>query len=154
MWLVLTAILAVATAAPPQADVEAAARRLEAQLVAPCCWSQQVSVHQSPASDEIKRDVRARLVRGESEQQILDDYVVQFGTRILVEPPARGFNWALYLLPPVMLVAGAGIVLALVRRFSSRRTAAGAANDTEAATPSSSNDAYARRLEDELADLD
>jgi hypothetical protein len=53
-----------------------------------------------------------------------------------------------------MLVAGAGIVFALVRRFSSRRTAAGATNDTEAPTPSGSNDAYARRLEDELADLD
>jgi cytochrome c-type biogenesis protein CcmH len=154
MWLVLTATFVVATAVSPQADVEATARRLEAKLIAPCCWSQQVSVHQSPASDEVKRDVRARLARGETEQRILDDYVVQFGTRILAEPPAQGFNWALYVLPPVMLVVGAGLVFTLVRRFSSRREAAAPARGAETAAPAGANDAYARRLEDELADMD
>jgi cytochrome c-type biogenesis protein CcmH len=113
-----------------------------------------VSVHQSPASDEVRRDVRARLARGETEQQILDDYVVQFGTRILAEPPARGFNWALYVLPPVMLVVGAGLVFTLVRRFSSRHETAAPASGVETAAPAGTNDAYARRLEDELADMD
>jgi cytochrome c-type biogenesis protein CcmH len=153
MWLVLTALFAVTTAAPPPAELEAAARRLETKLVAPCCWSQQVSVHQSPAADEVKRDVRVRLTRGETEQQILDDYVVQFGTRILIEPPAKGINWALYVLPPVMLVAGAGLVFVLVRRFSSRPAAEREAPATAEAA-AGAPEGYARRLDDELADLD
>jgi cytochrome c-type biogenesis protein CcmH len=118
-------------------------------------------VHQSPAADEIRKDVRVRLARGESHQQILDDYVVQFGTRILAEPPAQGFNRFLYLLPPIMLFAGAGIVVVLVRRFAARGAAergAGATAPVPAeagGSPSAQRQRdYRDRLEDELANLD
>lgn len=157
MLLALLFALTTTVAAADQAAVEAEARKIEAELIAPCCWSQQVSVHQSPAADEIKKDVRLRLARGQTHQQILDDYVVQFGTRILAEPPAQGFTRMLYVLPPILLLAGAGLVVILVRRFSARggtptpeRAAAGGA-----APPAQSADrAYDDRLEDELADLD
>lgn len=138
-----------AQAAPEAASTEAAARRLEAKLIAPCCWSQQVSVHQSPAADEIKRDVRVRLARGETEAQILNDYVVQFGERILAEPPARGFNRFLYVMPPVFLIGGAGLVVLLVRRFSRR-----ASVEPEPQPVARTDGAYEERLNDELRDLD
>jgi len=155
------AMTTATTAVPDRAATEAAARKIESELIAPCCWSQQVSVHQSPAADEIRKDVRLRLARGETRQQILDNYVVQFGTRILAEPPAQGFSRFLYVLPPIMLVAGAGLVIVLVRRFAARGVAARA---SEAAAPAA--DAadgprtrreerdYRDRLEDELANLD
>jgi cytochrome c-type biogenesis protein CcmH len=143
------AVLLLALTAQPaaQASTEATARRLEAELIAPCCWSQQVSVHQSPAADEIRKDLRVRLARGETEERILNDYVVQFGEQILAEPPARGFNTFLYVLPPVFLVAGAALVVLLVRRFS--RQGATAPEEAPAAA-----DSYQARLDDELRDLD
>ena len=110
--------------APLPAQLEQEARHLEAALVAPCCWSQQVSVHQSPAATEVKEDIRRRLARGETRQQILDDYVVQFGERILIEPPARGYKLLLYVFPPVALPSAVGDVyfgdgaLRLVTPFS------------------------------------
>ena len=145
--------LLVALAAAPGLDpsaVEAHARTLEAKLIAPCCWSQQVSVHQSPAADEIRRDLRRRLARGETEQQILADYEVQFGERIFAEPPAKGFTRFLYVLPPVVLVAGAGLVVVLVRRFTGR----------QAEEPRAPADApvdakgYGEQLDEELRNLD
>jgi cytochrome c-type biogenesis protein CcmH len=143
-------LVALATAAPLPPELEREARVLEAKFVAPCCWSQQVSVHQSPAADEIRKDVRVRLARGETSQQIVDDYVVQFGERILVEPPARGYKLMLYVFPPVVLFASAFGIVALVRRATSRRQA-GAASQPATTGPA---DRYSARLDDELRDLD
>ena len=39
---------------------------LEAKLMAPCCWAQQVSLHQSPAADEIKQTIRKLLAEGKA----------------------------------------------------------------------------------------
>ena len=119
-------------------------------LVAPCCWSQQVSVHQSEAATEIKRDVRAALRAGRSRREIVDGYVQKYGTRILIEPPARGFAAWLYVLPVVtMLVSAAGLGL-VVRRFASR--GAVAAPPPDRAIPA--DEVAQQRLDDELRDLD
>jgi cytochrome c-type biogenesis protein CcmH len=149
LWL---AAAVTAVAAPAAADIERQARELETRLVAPCCWSQQVSVHQSPAADSVRKDLRTRLGRGETSQAILDDYVVQFGERILVEPPARGYKLLLYVFPPVALVlSGAGLTV-LVRRFARNRTSA--TDGPTAASARASTDPYRDRLDEELRDLD
>jgi cytochrome c-type biogenesis protein CcmH len=157
MLIALLFALTTAVSGADQAAVEAEARKLETELIAPCCWSQQVSVHQSPAADEIRKDLRLRLARGQSRQQILDDYVVQFGTRILAEPPARGFSSLLYVLPPILLIAGACVVVVLVRRFSARAETEPASSPAGAGAPRpgrSPDQAYDDRLEDELANLE
>ena len=131
-------------------DLEREARQLETMLVAPCCWSQQVSVHQSPAADEMKKDIRRRLTEGKTRQQILDAYVVEFGERILIEPPARGFKRTLYVLPIVLLVLSAAVLSVIVKRMS--RAPALAAGPAGGATDT--RNAYDERLNDELRDLD
>lgn len=148
MLLPLLLAATVSTPALPP-ELERQARELEATFIAPCCWSQQVSVHQSPAADEVRQDIRRRLARGETREQIIDDYVVQFGERILVVPPARGYKLALHLLPPFLLVAsGAGIVV-LVRRMTAHRTAA-----SQATAQPVLEAGYDSRLDEELRDLD
>ena len=146
----LIALGSAVVAAPLPPELEREARTLETKLVAPCCWSQQVSVHQSPAAEEIRQDVRRRLSRGETSPQILDDYVVQFGERILVEPPARGYKLMLYVFPPIALFASAAAVTMWVRR-SARQGAGATPLDAER---SANGDAYEARLEEELRDLD
>jgi cytochrome c-type biogenesis protein CcmH len=146
--LLLMVNLAAAPALSPQ--LEAQARTLETQLVAPCCWSQQVSVHQSPAATEVRQDIRRRLSRGETPQQVLDAYVTQFGTHVLVVPPATGFNVMLYAVPPVALLASAGLVLVLVRRFTQAKPDEA---DAAAGRPPA-EDEYNDRLDEELKDLD
>jgi cytochrome c-type biogenesis protein CcmH len=130
------------------ADLEGEARALEAMLIAPCCFSQQVSVHHSPAADEVRKDVRARLAAGETREQILSAYVAQYGKRILAEPPAEGFDRALYVLPPLLLIVSAALVVVVLRRFSRRpAVVADVAPPVASAT-------YDARLDDELRDLD
>jgi len=137
------------------ADREREARELEAMLIAPCCFRQQVSVHQSEAADEVRRDVRRRLAAGEIRDDIVNAYVQQYGKRILAEPPAEGFDRLLYLLPPFGLVLSAGLAVALIRRFAQQGSSRGVA--PVAVTPIVSDDTqgqYGQKLDDELRDLD
>ncbi len=143
--VLLLALITVALAG----DVERDARELETRLIAPCCFSQQVSLHQSEAATEVRRDIRRRLSAGESREQILDAYVAQYGKRILVEPPAEGFDRILYVLPPLGLILTAALTIVLVRRFAARGHAA-----APAAPAGSVDQAYSAVLDDELRDLD
>jgi cytochrome c-type biogenesis protein CcmH len=151
----LVFVLALSTTPVPALSpaLEQEARALEAALVAPCCWSQQVSVHQSPAADEIRQDVRRRLARGQTRQQVLDHYVGMFGERILVEPPARGTGLMLYVFPPIAMILSAAGIVALVKRATAGRSRATPA-DAGAADGARPAGDYQARLEDELRDMD
>jgi len=141
LWLALAA-------ADPQA-LEREAKLLEAKLMAPCCWAQQVSLHQSPAADEIKQNVRRLLAEGKTSQQILDIYVAEYGDRILAEPPARGFSRLIYVAPWVFLVASVGLVVVVIRRL--RASPAPAKAERVVAPPSEDE---AERIDEELRNLD
>lgn len=130
-------------------DVEREARAIEAMLVAPCCWTQQVSLHQSEAATKIKQEIRVALREGRTRDQILDAYVAEYGPAILIEPPARGFGTSLYVLPVVALLASGVLVGFVVRRFTRR---AEAPQEAEASTGVTA--ALSERLDDELRDLD
>ena len=132
-------------------DIETQARELEGMLIAPCCFSQQVSVHLSAAADEMRQDIRKRLAAGETREQILDAYVAQYGNRVLAQPPAEGMARVLYILPPLALVLTAALVVLIVRRF----TAAEATPASVAySTPVRIDERYGAKLDEELRDLD
>ncbi len=57
------------------------------------------------------RTVVAAVQRGDSNEQILNAFVVEHGEAVLMAPPARGFNLAGYLVPGLSIAA---IGLALV----------------------------------------
>ena len=152
--LMAVAAVALALGQPmPGADLEREARAIDAMLIAPCCFTQQVSVHHSAAAEEVQRDVRARLAAGQSRQQILDAYVAKYGKRILAEPPAAGFDLTLYVMPFVAFVASVGLVAAILRRMTKHPPAgiADAVNGDTAPVSVPDDDA---RLDDELRDLD
>jgi cytochrome c-type biogenesis protein CcmH len=148
MQVTLALWMAVA-AADPQA-LEREAKQLEARLMAPCCWAQQVSLHQSPAADEIKQNIRVLLAQGKTPEQILDTYVAEYGDRILSEPPARGFSRLIYVAPWVFLFGSVGLVVMVIRRLRAVNPAL--AKVEKAAAPPSEDEA--ERIDEELRNLD
>jgi cytochrome c-type biogenesis protein CcmH len=146
--LMIALSTAAAVALGPAQEREA--KQIEAMLIAPCCWSQQVSVHQSPAADEIRQNIRRMLADGKTRQQILDAYVKEYGDRILAEPPARGFSRLFHVAPWIFLVASVGLVLIVIRRLRAP-AAAPAAAEPSAAPP---DVAESERIDEELRNLD
>lgn len=141
-------ILLLAWPAPASASQDATrARALEAQLMAPCCWSQTVDVHHSPAADAMRAEIRTLIDAGRTDGEIRARFVEEYGTRILVVPPAEGVGAALYVTPALVLIVSAGALGLLVRRF----TRAGRTADPAAPLPDAS---LATRLDDELSAMD
>jgi cytochrome c-type biogenesis protein CcmH len=109
----VAASVAVAATPPHAAD-------LEAEIVCPVC---ETTLDQSnaPIAERMKAVIRARIAAGDSEQQIKDALVAQFGTKVLAEPPGGGFGLLAWLLPLGALLVGAVAVTFLVRSWSRRR---------------------------------
>jgi cytochrome c-type biogenesis protein CcmH len=131
-------------------ELEARARAIDDQLIAPCCFSQTVANHNSEIAERIKAEVRQMLAAGSTDREILDFYVAKYGERILATPRASGFNLLAYVMPGVALVAGLMGVVIVLRRW--RRPLRGR---TPRVTPGAMSSDEARRVqarfEEELA---
>ena len=96
---------------------EQEARAIEGLLIAPCCWRQPVSAHYSPASDEVRAEVREMLASGSTREEILDSYVAEYGERILAKPTTEGFNALAYFLPLIFLIVGAAVAAVAIKKL-------------------------------------
>jgi cytochrome c-type biogenesis protein CcmH len=105
-----------ASAAPPNAA------DLEAELVCPVC---ETTLDQStaPVAERMKAFIRVRIAAGDSEQQIKDALVAEFGPGVIAEPPSGGFGLLAWLLPLLAVAAAAVAVTLLIRRWSRRAPA-------------------------------
>lgn len=62
--------------------------------------------------------VRDQLAAGRTPDEVKRYFVDKYGEWILLEPQARGFNVLIYVLPVAAVLAGAGLVVIAVRRWS------------------------------------
>jgi len=125
---VVLVFLALVTAGVGAAATPPSAANLESQIVCPVC---ETTLDQStaPIAMRMKAFIRARVAAGDSEQQIKDALVAEFGSEVLAEPPGGGFGLLAWLLPLGALLVGAIAVGILIRTWSRRRDPAPAAAD-------------------------
>jgi cytochrome c-type biogenesis protein CcmH/NrfF len=76
-------------------------RGIESRFMAPCCWHENLAVHNSPVAAEMRAEVAALALNGASEEQIVDRFVSRYGERILAEP--RGHTLQVLTATPVAL---------------------------------------------------
>ncbi len=150
-------LVAVAlAAAPPVALVWAQATQHEIEESLTCQCGCGLTVHSCNhlncgSAEPIKAEIRERLARGETKQQILDAFRLRYGEKVLSSPTFQGFNWFAWITPFAVLLA-AGTVLAVAIR---RRVHATAVADAAPAPPVAPGDPALRaRLARELDDLD
>ncbi len=109
-------ILSLGTMAALALDsIEQKAQTIDKKLIAPCCWTATLDQHFSEVSEEMKGEIRDRLVKGESEEQILKHFEDKYGERVLSEPKASGFNLTVWIFPILALGFG-GFLLSRVLR--------------------------------------
>lgn len=117
----VVACAAAALAASASAAEPPNAADLEAELVCPVC---ETTLDQSnaPVAQRMKLFIRERIAAGDSEQEIKDALVAEFGPGVLATPRKSGFGLLAWILPLTALAAGAVTVAVLVRSWSRRRT--------------------------------
>lgn len=118
LLVALAALMWVAIPALAHADaVDDGVRRVALQLQCPVCEGQSAADSPSGLAADMRSVIRTRLLAGESDQQILDEFVASYGDSILTEPPKRGISLGVWLGPVLAVLVGAGAVLALLRAW-------------------------------------
>lgn len=131
---------------PTDDEVNAIAK----QLYCPVCENTPLDVCPTEACRQWRELIRDQLAEGKTEAEIKQYFVANYGERVLAEPTRTGFNWLLYILPPVLILVGAVLLFNAFRAWTKPKSAkAGAGQEKEAGT-SSSDDEYVKRLEEEL----
>lgn len=104
-------------------QLDAKTYQVGALLRCPVC--QGLSVADSPAgmAQNMKGQVRDLLAAGFDQEQILAYFERSYGEFVRLQPPLRGVNWLVWFGPLLGLLAGAVIVIGVLRR---RATVAGA----------------------------
>jgi cytochrome c-type biogenesis protein CcmH len=96
-------------------EQEGRAAALAAMLKCPVCKSQSLAGSHSFLAEEMKRQIRQKILNGESDDEILDYFVARYTEWILLKPRARGWQWLLYLVPAAGLLFAAGVALLKVK---------------------------------------
>jgi cytochrome c-type biogenesis protein CcmH len=115
----VVAVAVIGYAAWPRAgedSVRAHARRLAAELRCVDCQGLSVADSATSTARATRRDLAARIRRGESDAEIRQVYVDRYGEAVLLKPASGGLGAVVWALPvAVVLVAAGGLVLALRR---------------------------------------
>lgn len=127
-------------------DVNAVAK----QLYCPVCENIPLDVCGTQACAQWRELIREKLAQGWNENEIKEYFVLQYGDRVLAEPPRSGLNWLVYILPPVAFLAG---IFILYRGITSWRNLPDIANG-ESVNEESDMGEYISRMEEELRNTD
>ena len=141
--VVLAALLVVPVARASEQHPRLA--ELEGEVMCPVCGTT-LDQSESPAAQQIKRLITARIAAGDTKSQIKARLVSEYGQAILAAPEHKGFGLLAWWLPVAGILAGAAALAVGAWRWSRAR-------EREPDTPQL-DPALERRLDDELAHWD
>lgn len=99
--VLLPSLVHAETAAQQQARID----RLEHAVLAPCCYTQPVAIHQSEIALKMRLDIAKWVAMGKPDREILDTYVGLYGSKVLVDPRTVPQGW-LPFFPWLVLIVG------------------------------------------------
>ncbi|MEP7357994.1 MAG: cytochrome c-type biogenesis protein [Anaerolineales bacterium] len=146
----LVSLLAARSAAaqdgtpPARAVTDDDVNRVARQLFCPVCENIPLDVCPTQACAQWRGTIREKLAAGWSDQQVLDYFSSQYGERVLAKPSSQGLTLFIWVIPPILILAGGAILWRFLR--SSRA----AQQSAPPPAPSAPADEYAQRLEQEL----
>jgi cytochrome c-type biogenesis protein CcmH len=100
-------------------------RRIQARFVSPCCWHENLAVHDSPVAREMRAEVASLVVSGKTETEIVDYYVARYGEQILRVPRGAPFHFLMVTPFLALALGGALVIRYLTRARRSVQTDAG-----------------------------
>ncbi len=65
-------------------------------------------------------EIDQRIAKGETDEQIMQAFVQEYGTLVYTEPPKSGFSLVAWVLPSIYLFLGAGVVILVIARWRKR----------------------------------
>ena len=155
-WALLPVIaaLTLAVACATGDDIptlERRAQEINKAVMCPVCPGESIDQSQHVLAVQMRAIVDEKLEAGWTGQRIKSYFVDSYGPSVLLEPPRRGFDLLVWLVPPVGLgLAAIALYLALRSMARPRNTQAEAVNGTSGLTEEE-RAVYISRAESALA---
>lgn len=107
-WILLVIVMVVTLAVAATGYQEAATNQDRVDAIArtvkcPICAGESVAESNAELSRTIRVDIARRVEAGETDEQIRDAYVAQYGDAVLLAPPSSGVAGLVWVLPVVLL---------------------------------------------------
>jgi cytochrome c-type biogenesis protein CcmH len=114
----LPQMVAAKDAAPAAEDpvLEERMTRITSELRCLVCQNQTIADSHAPLAIDLRNQVREMLVRGDSEKQIVTYMTDRYGDFVLYRPPFKSTTAFLWIGPAVLLFAGLGILIFVLRK--------------------------------------
>ncbi len=122
---VLAILFVLACASLPAVSVQAQednpvtddeVNRLASELYCPVCENVPLEVCPTKACAQWRELIREKMALGWSDEQIKEYFATQYGEQVLAVPPRRGFNWLIYVVPPLLVIIGGLLVARIIKR--------------------------------------
>ncbi len=112
-----------AYAQKPSPDLVNHMERIAQGLYCPVCAGVPLNVCETQACEQWRNLILEKLQQGQTDEQIRQYFIDQYGERVLGAPTPQGFNLGAYILPLLILVGGAAILFFTMRGWLHTRAA-------------------------------
>lgn len=109
-------------------------KRISDRLVCQCGCNLILRVcnHENcPSATPMRKKIEEELLEGASEEQIVQDFVREYGVVILSEPPRKGINLAAWVMPGFAVLVGLFLIIYLILSWVAKRRLKTADRPTE-----------------------
>ena len=114
--LLVGGVLCLIRGANPTADQRERIERIENSLLAPCCYAEAVSRHNSEVAVQMRLEIAAWVKEGKSDREILNTYKKLYGLRVLREPEGSTWWWS-NLVPSFVIAMSAFLTVRILRKW-------------------------------------
>jgi cytochrome c-type biogenesis protein CcmH len=124
--LIFSAFVAIASAMLPlhvDAQKTERAKVLGEKLMCMCGCGQvltQCNHINCPSSGPMLKELDQHVASGEADDLVIQDFIQEYGEKVLSAPPSSGFNSIAWYIPGTAFVLGLGIVLVIIRLWRQR----------------------------------
>ncbi len=120
-WLLLLFLWAPIAPATAQRDISREYKEACDRLVCQCGCSEQLSVcamQNCSSATPMRAEIRERLQKGDTVDQIVDSFVMRYGKKVLSAPTTKGFDLSAWIMPFVILCLGLAVVIWVAVRMA------------------------------------
>ena len=116
----MVAIAGAKEAAPAADDpaLEARMNRIAVELRCLVCQNQTIADSHAGLADDLRREIREQLLRGATDEQVVQYMTDRYGDFIRYRPPMKASTLALWIGPIALLVGGVLVLVLVLRRRS------------------------------------
>ena len=104
-------------------------QQLTRELRCPMCQNETLADSNAPIARDLRNQIFQMMQQGKSDEQIKQYLVARYSGYVLYDPPLTTGTWLLWFGPLLILLGGAGVVLAAIRK----RNRGGSASTTATA---------------------